>query len=194
MADTDAPLPEGRVRRRDWDGAAAVIAALVGLLALVVSAYTASVQRQQVRAQVWTRLFFANSDVDRTLMVMNKGVGPARIESVRIYVDGKAQPDWGHVYSALGLPVPDQRVDSTLNGIVVAANERINYLQFMRAEDWSAFKAKAGRVKLRACYCSVLDECLVFDERAANPGHGAISSQVAPAARCDRVEAEEFND
>ncbi|HEY2346785.1 MAG TPA: hypothetical protein VGH80_13060 [Xanthomonadaceae bacterium] len=194
MAEAADPSPNPSSRRRDWDGAAAVIAAFVGLLALAVSAYTAQVQREQVRAQVWTRLFFANSDVDRTLMVMNKGVGPASIQSVRIYVDGKAQPDWAHVYAALGLPMPEQRVDSTLNGIVVAANERINYLQFAHADDWAAFKSRAGRVKLRACYCSVLDECLVFDERAAHSGHGAVSSQVTPAAKCDRVEADEFND
>ncbi|MEO8460438.1 MAG: hypothetical protein ABI451_07910 [Dokdonella sp.] len=180
--------------RRQWDGVAAVIAALVGLLALVVSAYTADVQRQQVRAQVWTRLFFGNSDVDRTLMVMNKGVGPASIQSVRVYVDGKVQADWKHIYAALGLPMPEQRVDSTLNGIVVAPNERINFVQFERPDDWAAFKAKAGRVKLRVCYCSVLDECLVFDERAVHFGHGAISSQVTPITRCDRIETEEFSE
>ena len=40
-------------RRRDWNGVSAVIAALIGLLALLVSGYTAVLQQQQVRAQVW---------------------------------------------------------------------------------------------------------------------------------------------
>jgi hypothetical protein len=44
--------PVGK-RRRDWDAFAAVIASFIGFLALAVSAYTAYVQRQQLRAQVW---------------------------------------------------------------------------------------------------------------------------------------------
>lgn len=193
----DEPAPETEVeprRRRDWDGLAAVIAALVGLLALLVSAYTANVQRQQVRAQVWTRLFFASSDSDRNLMVTNKGVGPARIESLSIYVDGKAQQDWDHVFAALGVAKPPQLLVSTVNGMVVAANERVTFLQFARAEDWNAFREHAeSRVKLRTCYCSVLDECLLFDQRTAHRGHGAISAMVTPVEHCDRVEADEFN-
>ena len=195
MAETDTHEAQPRLRAtRSWDGVTAVVAALVGLLALIVSAYTASIQRQQARAQVWTRLFFVNSDVERTLMVMNKGVGPASIESVRVYVDGKAQPDWSHVHSALGTQAPGQHAGSNLNGIVVAANEHITFMQFTDADDWSRFKANAGRVKMRVCYCSVLDECLVVDERATRPGRGTVCSQVSPVARCDRVEAEEFNE
>jgi hypothetical protein len=178
---------------RTWD-ASALIAALIGLLALCVSAYTANVQRQQAKAQVWTRLFFANSDTDRTLMVMNKGVGPARIESVRVYVDGKAQPDWKHVFAALGLPANDERVQSTLSGIVLAANERVNLMSFKDPADWTAFRAVAGRADLRACYCSVLDECVVFDEREVRGNTGARSARVKSVSQCERVEAEEFNE
>src|SRR5262245_57135936 len=47
--------------RRNWDAYAAVIATLVGLLALVVSAFTAYVQRQQLRAQVWPHLTVATA-------------------------------------------------------------------------------------------------------------------------------------
>ncbi|HET7161960.1 MAG TPA: hypothetical protein VFI32_04755 [Rhodanobacteraceae bacterium] len=171
-----------------------MIAALVGLIALLVSAYTANIQRQQVRAQVWTRLFFGASDVDRALMVTNKGVGPARIESLRFYVDGKAQRDWSHVLSAIGFTGGSDFEQSTVNGTVVAANERVLFLHFQRAEDWASFGDKGrGRIKLRACYCSVLDECLLFDERSIAPGRGAISAQVSPVDRCDRIEAEEFD-
>jgi len=195
MAEADAREPDAPARRRSWDGVAAVIAALVGLLALLVSAYTANVQREQVRAQVWTRLYFARSDIDRTLMVVNKGVGPARVESLSLYVDGKAQPDWDHVFSALGLGPQNGFQPSTLNGIVLAANERLNFLLFERTEDWNAFRDRAqGRIKLRACYCSVLDECLLFDQRAQHHGHGSISAEVTPVERCGRIEAEEFND
>lgn len=178
---------------RTWD-ASAIIAALIGLLALCVSAYTANLQRQQAKAQVWTRLFFANSDVDRTLMVMNKGVGPARIESVRLYVDGKPQTHWPEIFKALGLPDHEGRMQSTLNGIVVAAGERLDFMKFADAGDFAAFRAQAKRLDLRVCYCSVLDECMVFDDRERRDAHGARSALVEPADRCERAETEEFNE
>ncbi len=181
--------------RRDWDGVAAVIAALVGLLALLVSAYTANVQRQQARAQVWTQLIFAHSDNDRSLMVTNKGVGPARIQSVSFYVDGKPQPDWDHLIAALKMEGKPDFGWSSLNGGVLAANERLNFLVFKDEKDWTAFGERArGRLKLRVCYCSVLDECQLFDQRARRPVSGPGRTPTTPVERCGRVETEEFND
>jgi hypothetical protein len=90
-------------RRREWDGVAAVIAALVGLLALCVSGYTAWLQREQVRAQVWPYLETGISGSKHELILVNKGVGPALIRSVKVYVDGKPQHDWDAVYASLGL-------------------------------------------------------------------------------------------
>jgi hypothetical protein len=91
-------------RERNWDGVAAVVAAVIGLLALLVSGYTAYVERQQVhaqlqqvRAQVWPYLEIGVSDNDHSLGVFNKGMGPAIIRSVQIQVDGKPQADWRHV-------------------------------------------------------------------------------------------------
>ena len=49
--------PRGNeTRARNWDALAAIIAALIGAFALVVSGYTAYLQRTQVRAQVWPYL------------------------------------------------------------------------------------------------------------------------------------------
>src|SRR3569832_1502017 len=90
-------------QRRDWDAFAAVIAALIGLLALCVSGYTAYLQRQQVRAQVWPYLEPGMSGNKRELIVFNKGVGPAIVEGVQVFVDGKPQHNWSEVFSALGL-------------------------------------------------------------------------------------------
>jgi hypothetical protein len=184
------PDPGGNVAhlRRDWDGVAAVIAALVGLLALCVSSYTAYMQRQQVRAQVWTQLIFANSDVDKSLLVVNKGTGPARLESLRLYVDGKAQADWDKVLAALGVKLQNDLSQSTINGNVIAANERLNYMT-LKDEDWSKFRAQSKRLRLRACYCSVLDECRVFDNRVARKEDADVA-----VASCKPSTDEEFSD
>src|SRR5213596_3809408 len=73
----------------------AVIATLVGLCALCVSAYTAYVQRQQVRAAVWPILEFDSGNApDIHFTLANKGVGPAIIRNVIVKVDGQPIRSW----------------------------------------------------------------------------------------------------
>jgi hypothetical protein len=74
----------------------AIVATLVGISALVVSAYTAYMQRQQVRAQVYPILWFATgySDNDVHITISNKGSGPALIRNVFMTDDGKPIHHW----------------------------------------------------------------------------------------------------
>ena len=86
----------------------------------MVSGYTAFIQRQQVRAQVWPYLILTNYDTERSLNVFNKGVGPAIVRTARVRVDGKAQPDWNHVLDALGIPKPRKYYLSTIHVAVLS--------------------------------------------------------------------------
>ena len=70
------PVPETRGASR-YD---ALIATLVGFLALCVSSYTAYMQRQQVRAAVWPILEFDSNNGPIQFTLANKGVGPAIIK------------------------------------------------------------------------------------------------------------------
>lgn len=57
----------------------AAVATLIALLAVAVSAYTAYVQRQQVRAQVWPILEVnSGNEPELRLWIANKGVGRLR--------------------------------------------------------------------------------------------------------------------
>jgi len=156
-------------RRREWDGVAAIIAALVGLLALCVSGYTAYIQRQQVRAQVWPYLETGISGSKRELSLVNKGVGPALIRSVQIYVDGKPQRNWDAVYAALGLKFEYRPPYSTVNRVVLSAGERITQVLFRDSDDFNRYAKQATRVQMRLCYCSTMNECWMRDEREKDP-------------------------
>lgn len=175
------PLP----RRREWDGVAAVIAALVGLLALCVSGYTAWLQRQQVRAQVWPYLEPGITTSKRELTLVNKGVGPALIRSVQIYVDGKPQHDWDGVYAALGLKFERRPPYSTVNGIVVSAGERISQVVFRNVEDFNLYARQSARVQLRLCYCSTMNECWMRDDREKDAAHAYQEANQCPARSAD---------
>jgi len=180
----DEPWP-----RRNWDGAAAVIAALVGLLALCVSGYTAWLQRQQVRAQVWPYIETGISTSKHNLTLVNKGVGPALIRSVQIYVDGKPQHDWDAVYAALGLKYDRRPPYSTVNSIVISAGERIDQVTFRTVEDFNLYARQATRVQMRFCYCSTMDECWMRDERVKD-----ASRVYQEAKTCPQRSADDFID
>jgi hypothetical protein len=182
MNDQPAPaeLLEHVLRRRSWDGVAAIIAAFVGLLALCVSGYTAYLQRQQVRAQVWPYLEPGMSSSKREITMFNKGVGPAIIRNVQVLVDGKPQGNWKAVFAALGLDYDHHIPYSTLNGIVISGNDHIEQLAFPTNEDFNLFAHQVSRIEMKVCYCSSLDECWLFDDSGPGPTHQPVSQCAAP--------------
>jgi hypothetical protein len=195
---TDEPaqqvLPEAPARRRrDWDGVAAIIAACVGLLALGVSAYTAYIQHQQVRAQVWPYLGAGNDDDTQAIFVYNKGVGPAIVKSAQVFIDGKPQTSWAGVLTALGVP-PHGYAQSTLNPDVISPGEQVRVIGISDKEHWQAFRAGAvDRMTMDICFCSTLDECWLYHDQ--HPvGYKAIAQLVRSVDGCPKLaDADVFN-
>lgn len=167
---SDSPSPDESQASRTkrgirWDALAAIIASLVGLLALVVAGYTAYIQRQQVRAQVWPYLISGDNDLTQSLVVNNKGVGPAIVRSVEVRLDGKPQRDWNHLVAVLGLP-PHQFFQSTVNREVLTPGEELQIIRFRDKGLWQRFKVAAlNRISMDICFCSTLDECWVSSNK-----------------------------
>lgn len=159
-----------------WDAVAAIIASLVGLLALFVGAYTAYIQREQVRAQVWPYLIGVKSNTNAKLMWMNKGVGPAIVKSTEVIIDGKPRRDWKAVVHAIGV-APLNYDQSFLNGNVLSPGESINWLHFSNTGDYNRFMLAADRagMAVKVCYCSTLGDC--WQTQFGNTDR-------APVARC----------
>ncbi len=176
-----------------WDAMAAIIASLVGLLALLVAGYTAHIQQQQVRAQVWPRLLIGHSDVkgQYEMTVLNQGVGPAIVQSVQVLVSGKPVSDWDALEKLFGFKPASPGVVSTLNKMVLTPGEHLHWIQFRSAADIDAFTADWGRfhVEARVCYSSTLDESwmVVF-----HPGELAIPREVSSCPKLP--EKDQFQD
>lgn len=167
-----------------WDALAAIIAALIGLLALIVAGYTAYIQRQQVSAQVWPYLLGGFSGTNHEVIWVNKGVGPAIVRSVQVTVDGKSQADWGAVLKSLGMP--DAKIhQSTLNDNVVSPGETVEWLIFQNSADYDKFRSVESRVRFKVCYCSTLGDCWVNDatRKDGNTRHEVRQCPTLPAAQ-----------
>jgi len=159
----------------------AVIATLVGLCALCVSAYTAHVQRQQVRAAVWPILEFDSSNApDIHFTLANKGVGPAIIRHVIVRVDGQQVRNWKEALGRILGPGEHLFSESDMSGHVFAAGESMtpltprdpenNPLNFDKSNPlWVKMNKDRLRVSVEICYCSTLDECWTLRASGLTP-------------------------
>jgi hypothetical protein len=200
MSEPDLSSNKPPQRRRNWDALAAIIASFIGFLALLVGGYTAYIQRytadiqaEQVRAQVWPWLFAGNDDNTQSIVVANKGVGPAIVRSAQMLVDGKPQPDWSHVLQALDLP-PHHFAQATLNPNVLSPGEEVQIIKFLDKDEYQRFKAAAiNHLTTNICFCSTLLECWMYSDQHL-VGYKAIAQLVKPVEQCPKLKpAEVFN-
>ena len=157
-------------RRIGPDMIAALSAVVIGVCALGVSLYQASVMRSQQAimeaqqaASVWPYVEIGRSinDSGFQLLVFNQGVGPARLGAVRVRVGGETVGNWREALTRLDYedreaPTFDFRL---LHNRVLPPQERIEALT-IEPDDGarSAFWA-FEHVEIDVCYCSVFDRC-----------------------------------
>lgn len=177
-----------------WDALAAIIASLVGLLALLVAGYTAYIEREQVRAQVWPYLLMgtSNANGDYEFVVINRGVGPALVKTVQVLVAGRPVANFERLMQAIGFkPTDSGFVLSTLNRVVIAPGQQLHWIELRNVADVDALKRDWVRshVQARVCYASTLGESwLVVFEVGSVP-------VPRPVARCSVVpEAAQYRD
>ena len=172
-------VPQQRESRRAsrYD---AIIATLVGLCALCVSAYTAYVQRQQVRAAVWPILEFDSANApDIHYILANKGVGPAIIRHVIVMVDGQPVRNWkealekilgpGYLFSESDMSFHVLAAGES-RSVFTAHDPENNPLKYDRSNPlWVKMNKERLRVSVEICYCSTLGECWTLHASGFTP-------------------------
>ena len=148
-----------------------VVATLVGICALGVSAYTAHVQHQQMRAMVWPILEYdSNNEPFVRLSLANKGVGPAIIRRATVRVDGQAVANWHEALQKLLGPGVQRSSVSAMVGSTLSPGESINLLVPLGADNKPLVVPSSDplvdlmdkarqRVSVEICFSSTLGEC-----------------------------------
>ena len=176
-----------------------VVATLIGLLAICVAGYTAYIQRQQVRAQVWPVLeFYTSNEPEIQVSLANKGVGPALIRHVIITVDGKPAANWNEAVKLLLGPGHYSFSQDTISSRIVSAGERLNVFSpheyrttkgLTPGPDGSLgalFNVAVLRIGTEICYCSTLGDCWTLISRVSEPPF------VEETRRCPKKSATTF--
>ncbi len=157
----------------------AVSAVFISLVSLFLAIQHGRVMEKMVEANTWAfvTVDFANADRNFQphirLTMQNKGVGPAKVESLEVFYDGVAQAGPGALVAAI-LKHPERPgahafIRSDVDGMVLSAKEEVDFVDFnadgFPPDEYNTLAQAAAKLNFKVCYCSVLDECAVVDTR-----------------------------
>jgi hypothetical protein len=182
-----APASE-KIRRHDIGDTASFVAVALSMLALGTSAYQSMLMRDQTklmqvqsRASVWPSVSIGENDTHTPTEDMfawrvdNNGVGPAKIESVVVNLDGKPYGNWQTLSAVLAPGHPFHAAQSSVNGLVLPPSlNRETTVEMVKLSDpvlARAFHDAQSRFKIEICYCSVYDDCWIanINDRGERP-------------------------
>ena len=168
-------------------GASAILLSVVSLFVAISANRT---QERMLAASIWPSLLFntSNTAPDGTpqlgIDLLNRGTGPARVRWLEMYYRDAPLADWRELLQRCCASSPAQveevyGISSGVQNRVLGADEWVRMLQ-IQPEDapdavWKALDQERQNVRMRACYCSVLDDCWIFDSEREDP---------EPVARC----------
>jgi hypothetical protein len=173
----------GKPGRLSAEMITALTAVAIGVGAIGVSLYETSLVRQQLKGSAWPNVEIGYSfrgDSFRYLVV-NSGVGPARIQATEVTVDGEPVLHWGELFDRLGLDVHNFTVShvgrravppDTQLEIVILGSEQLE-------QPLDRLLASQERIRIAICYCSVYDDCWTSAFEADSGGDPVPTSSCA---------------
>ncbi|MAQ00946.1 MAG: hypothetical protein CL586_02280 [Alteromonadaceae bacterium] len=134
-------------------------ALITSLAAVVVSIYSAYIDRSYAKASVWPSLLVARSwGQDRyEYIVLNQGNGPAIVHYAKLTVDGQIVNHWQQAFEQLLPDQPHSYLQSHIGTGVIRPGQQI---QAMKTNDPETVKTLLNAsISAEICYCSIYDDC-----------------------------------
>ncbi len=144
----------------------ATMATFVGICALIVSIMQTHYQRKYLLASAWPHLQIAPFREEQkdstknvtTIKLMNKGIGPAIIESVSYQYKGKEYDQLPKLIEAVVGKKYAGSYKTLSVDEVIAQNEEFNHVSLIGARESRVFNEEMGNIKMKIVYKSVHDE------------------------------------
>lgn len=161
------------IRLTFWQTILSVIGVLIAVLALYAALTESAAVRQQTAAAVWPFVQLMLEDYDTgeaagfTIAFTNAGVGPAKMQDVRLSVDGKVVRNWSELVASVGGDAGAAVNRTFISDRVLRPDEKV--VVFSTTDADLARKLVGAVVKPRGvltfCYCSIFEECWLADSR-----------------------------
>ena len=102
-----------------------------------------------------------------SLEMRNLGVGPAIVRSFAVAYRGRFVATLGELLRACCPDVKQHVYSSTVAQTVIMAHDAIAFIDmppgYAQGATFEQLNAMRSNIRVVACYCSVLDDCWVFD-------------------------------
>ena len=181
------------------DMAIAVSAITISVISLFVAVAHGRTEEKLVAANSWPFLVYKSSQNGLVrggrvvaLTLENSGVGPARLQSLKVMLDGRPMRTFGELMGrCCGMPAVTglQQVAlglQTRNDVVgvLPAREDVTFVAWRAGGPqpaiWDRLDAARRRLAFRACYCSVLDDCWTSDLTPTSKPRPVAQCQASP--------------
>jgi hypothetical protein len=182
-AETSRGPRRGR-RRRTFELVVGACAILISAVSLFVAISANRTQERMLAASVWPSLISGTSNVSTdgspqiTLDLLNRGTGPARVRWAQVLYDGSPLRDTSELLARCCTPHDaasgdHQIISSGIQRRVLGADEWVVLLRVPQPQPvtplWQSLDRERHRIELRACYCSVLDDCWMLEAGNEEP-------------------------
>ena len=168
----------------------ALSAFVVSLASLWLTVHNARTMERLVASNSYPNIDFTNGnafDFDDGLGVRhavylsldNTGIGPARLRSIELSFAGKPAANLRELLAlcctqepAESLPKTSYRYIGDMRGAMIRAGESLNLFAWAEAPAdprWARLEKVRGEIGVRACYCSVFEECYLRDSAQREP-------------------------
>lgn len=157
-----------------WQTVLSVAGVVIAVIALYAALVESAAVRQQTAAAVWPYVQFSIEESDTvdaaefTISFANTGVGPAKMRSLLLSIDGAPVTDWADAVTQVGGQVTDRVRRNFISNRVLSPGEKIDAFSTTDAELARLFIAKISdpSTYISFCYCSIFDECWTADSRS----------------------------
>jgi hypothetical protein len=175
-------------RTQRYERYLSLLVGLAAIIAAMVSLYQASLAREQARASAWPYLVGGLSLTEGrpfTYQLANRGIGPAKIRTVRVTVDSKPVATWTDAIRLLsGTPSTGYNYSYVGPGIVMSPGANDTLLAIPPGQQaFTVWNEAKKRLSVMICYCSVYEECWTTREDAV---------EAAPVKNCPPLAGTEF--
>lgn len=161
------------VRLTFWQTVLSVVGVFIALVALYAALNESAAVRQQTAAAVWPFVQFSIEDYDTqdsagfSMSFKNTGVGPARMQDVRLTIDGEAIRDWHHAASRVGGDLTSPVSRNFISDRVLSPDETVDIISTTEPSLARKLQVVIANPEnyITYCYCSIFEQCWLADSR-----------------------------
>lgn len=144
----------------------AVSALLVSLVTAAATIHSAYTSRSYARASLWPSLGAGVSfnETGFRVLLMNRGTGPAIIQSMRVQYNGKPLQSWQQLLDQFDVKFHGNWGSSFASRVTLPANQMLEALSVKDKTLARQMYDASDKLKIEVCYCSVYDECWITSD------------------------------